>query len=56
MLILSRKKSEIIDIGRDIHIMVVDIRGDKIRIGIDAPAETPVHRREVTEAIEREKK
>ncbi len=56
MLILSRQKSEIIDIGPDIHIMVVDIMGDKVRIGIDAPTETTVHRREVTEAIAREKK
>jgi carbon storage regulator len=56
MLCLSRKKSEIIDIGRDIQIMVVEIRGDKVRLGITAPKEVPVHRREVKEAIERDGK
>lgn len=55
MLVLSRKKHEAIDIGTDISVMVVEIRGDKVRLGITAPREMPVHRREVMEAIEREK-
>jgi carbon storage regulator len=55
MLVLSRHKGEIIDVGNGISIMVVDIRGDKVRIGIDAPKDVAVHRREVTEAIRREK-
>jgi len=54
MLVLSRKKNEIIDIGRDIYIVVVEIRGDKVRLGIEAPTEIPVHRREVKLAIERQ--
>jgi len=55
MLVLSRKKDEVIMIGDDVVITVVDIRGDKVRLGICAPSETPVHRQEVYEAIEREK-
>lgn len=54
MLILSRKKNESIVINDDITIMVVEIRGDKVRLGIEAPKETPVHRREVFDAIRRE--
>jgi carbon storage regulator len=53
MLVLSRKKDESIVIGGGIEIVVVDIRFDKVRLGIIAPAETPVHRREVFEAIQR---
>lgn len=53
MLVLSRQRDEVIVIGRDIRITVVDIRGDKVRIGIDAPQEVSVHRLEVFEAIER---
>ena len=52
MLVLSRKKDEIIRIGEDISIMVVDIRGDKVRLGIDAPKNMDVHRQEVYEAIQ----
>ena len=51
MLVLSRRKDEKIMIGDDISIMVVDIRGDKVRLGVEAPQEIPVHRREVYEAI-----
>lgn len=47
MLVLSRKINERIMIGDDIVLMVVDIRGDKIRLGIDAPKEIPIHRGEV---------
>ena len=54
MLVLSRKRDEVIFIGADVKITVVDIRGDKTRIGIDAPTAVPVHRQEVFEAIDRE--
>lgn len=53
MLILSRKKNESIKINDDITIVVVEIRGDKVRLGVEAPKETPVHRNEVYEAIRR---
>lgn len=53
MLVLSRKKNESIYIGDDIKIVVVEIRGDKVRLGIDAPQGVPVHRQEVYEAIRR---
>jgi carbon storage regulator len=51
MLVLSRKKNESIVINDDITIVVVEIRGDKVRLGIEAPKEVPVHRNEVYEAI-----
>ena len=54
MLVLSRKKDEKIIIGDSISIMVVDIRGEKVRLGIDAPRDVPVHRQEVYDAIKRE--
>ena len=53
MLVLSRKKNESIVINNDITIVVVEIRGDKVRLGIEAPKEVPVHRREVYDAIHR---
>ena len=53
MLVLSRKKNESIIINDDITIVVVEIRGDKVRLGVEAPKEVPVHRREVYEAIQR---
>jgi len=53
MLVLSRKKDESIVINNDITIVVVEIRGDKVRLGVEAPKEVPVHRREVYEAIVR---
>ncbi len=53
MLVLSRKKNESIIINNDITIVVVEIRGDKVRLGVDAPKEVPVHRREVYDAIKR---
>jgi len=55
MLILSRQRDERIMIGDDIVITVVDIRGDKVRLGIDAPPQIPIHREEVYQAIQREK-
>jgi carbon storage regulator len=54
MLVLSRQRDETIMIGDDIEVTVVDIRGDKVRLGITAPKEISVHRKEVYEAIKRE--
>lgn len=54
MLVLSRQRDESIIIGDNIVVTVVDIRGDKVRLGINAPTEIPVHRQEVYEAIRRE--
>ena len=54
MLVLSRTRDETIMIGDDIEITVVDVRGDKVRIGINAPAHIAVHRKEVYDAIRRE--
>jgi carbon storage regulator len=51
MLVLSRKKNESIIINNDIIVTVVEIRGDKVRLGIVAPKEISVHRQEVYEAI-----
>ena len=56
MLVLSRKKNESIVINDDIVIVVVEIRGDKVRLGVEAPKEVPVHRREVFDAIRRQEK
>ncbi|MBI9016606.1 MAG: carbon storage regulator CsrA [Phycisphaerae bacterium] len=56
MLVLSRQKDQTIMIGDNIEITVVDIRGDKVRIGITAPTEIPVHRKEVYDAIKEENK
>ncbi len=56
MLVLSRQKDESIIIGDNVEVTIVDVRGDKVRLGITAPKEIPVHRREVYEAIQREKK
>jgi carbon storage regulator len=54
MLVLSRQRDESIIIGDNIVVTIVDIRGDKVRLGINAPTEIPVHRQEVYEAIQRE--
>ena len=55
MLVLSRQKNESIMIGDDVEIIVVDVRGNKVRLGITAPKDISVHRKEVYEAILREK-
>lgn len=54
MLVLSRQRDESIIIGDNIVVTIVDIRGDKVRLGINAPTEIPVHRQEIYEAIQRE--
>lgn len=54
MLVLSRQRDESIIIGDNVQVTIVDIRGDKVRLGIVAPAEIPVHRKEVYDAIQRE--
>lgn len=54
MLVLSRQKNQKIVIGRDVEITIVEIRGEKVRLGIVAPNDVPVHRQEVAEAINRE--
>jgi len=54
MLVLSRQRDESIMIGDDVEITIVDVRGDKVRLGITAPPEIPVHRKEVYETIKRE--
>jgi len=51
MLVLSRHRDERIKIGDDITLVIVDIRGDKVRIGIEAPPDVPVHRQEVYDEI-----
>lgn len=53
MLVLSRFQNESIVIGDDIVVYIVDIRGDKVRVGVEAPRHIPVHRNEVYEAIQR---
>ncbi len=56
MLVLSRKRDEQIVISENIVVTVVDIRGDKVRLGIDAPVDIPVHRQEVFDALQRKEK
>ena len=54
MLVLSRQRDETIMIGDQIRITIVEVRGDKVRIGIEAPKDVSVHRQEVYDAIKRE--
>ena len=56
MLVLSRQRDESIMIGDDVEITIVDVRGDKVRLGINAPKHIPVHRREIYDAIQKAKK
>ena len=56
MLVLSRQRDESIMVGDDVEITIIDVRGDKVRLGIIAPKNIPVHRREIYDAIKREKK
>ncbi|KKM26709.1 hypothetical protein LCGC14_1582000 [marine sediment metagenome] len=56
MLVLSRQKDESVIIGDDIEITIISVRGDKVRLGINAPHNVSVHRKEIYEAIQREKK
>lgn len=53
MLVISRHRNEVLCIGNDIRVVIVDIRGDKVRLGIEAPQVVPVHRKEVYDAIHR---
>ncbi len=55
MLVLSRKRDEQIKIGDHITLTVVDVRGDKVRLGIEAPPDVTVHRQEVYDAIQRQR-
>jgi carbon storage regulator len=55
MLVLSREKDESIMIGDDVEITIVDVRGNKVRLGINAPREVSVHRKEIYLAIQKEK-
>jgi carbon storage regulator len=55
MLVLSRKKNEVIRIDDEIEVMVIEIRGDKVRLGIKAPQSVQVHRQEIYEVIQRER-
>ncbi len=55
MLVLSRQKDESIMIGDEVEITIVDVRGDKVRLGINAPRNIAVHRKEIYLAIQKEK-
>lgn len=55
MLVLSRGRDESIMVGEDVEIVIVDVRGSKVRLGINAPKTIPVHRKEIYEAIHRKK-
>ncbi len=52
MLVLSRKRGEVITIGNGVTVTVLAVRGDKVKLGVVAPAEVPVHRREIFERIQ----
>jgi carbon storage regulator len=56
MLVLSRQSDETIIIGDNIRVTIVEVRGDKVRIGIDAPRDVTVHRQEIYDAIRRDAK
>ncbi len=52
MLVLSRKRGEVIAIGDDVTVTVLEVRGDRVRLGVTAPGETPIHREEIRRRIE----
>jgi len=54
VLVLSRKRDEKVVIGNSIVVTVVEVRGDKVRLGFQAPREIPIHRHEVWQAIQRD--
>ncbi|GDX93354.1 MAG: carbon storage regulator CsrA [Planctomyces sp.] len=54
MLVLSRQSDETIVIGDNIRVTIVEVRGDKVRIGIEAPRDVSVHRQEIYDAIRRD--
>lgn len=56
MLVLSRKKNEVVRIGHEISLTIIEIRGDKVRIGFEAPEGVAIHRQEVYDAIQRQLK
>jgi carbon storage regulator len=56
MLVLGRRKNESIVIGEEVEVIIIDVRGGKVKLGITAPKNVPVHRKEVYAAIELEKK
>ena len=56
MLVVSRRINEVVRINDDISVKVVDIRGDKVRLGFEAPKDVPIHRQEVYDAIQRASK
>ena len=53
MLVLSRKKGQRVVIGKDIHVTVLEVRGDRVKLGFECPVEVPVHRQEISERIAR---
>jgi carbon storage regulator len=55
MLVLSRRRNESIQIGDDVKVTILDVQGDKVRLGIEAPPHVSVHREEVAESIAQEK-
>ncbi|MDI6793545.1 MAG: carbon storage regulator CsrA [bacterium] len=54
MLVLARKRDQSIMIGDEVEVIVVDVHGDQVKLGITAPRQIPVHRKEVYEEIQRE--
>lgn len=54
MLILTRRVSETVMIGHDITVTILGVKGNQVRVGVDAPKEVPVHRKEVYDRIQRE--
>ncbi len=54
MLVLTRKKGQSLMIGHDIELSIIDIQGDQVRIGINAPKSVTIHRKEIFEEIKKE--